>query len=181
MIKGKLVGLRAVEREDLKIMRDWRNNSKFRKNFREYRELNMEMQNKWFDKFVVENDNTLMFIIVRLKDSKPIGVCGLIYINWLIKSADISFYVGEKNAYIDSLGYGDEALNLLMKYAFDQLNMHKLWTELYEFDTKKINFYEKYKFKRDAVLRDNCFEDGRYWNSYIYSLIQDEFFRNNRG
>ena len=108
-------------------------------------------------------------------------VCGLVYINWVIKSADISFYIGEKNVYIDSVDYADEALNLLMKYAFNQLNMHKLWTELYEFDTKKINFYEKYQFKQDAVLRDNCFEDGKYWNSYIYSIIQDEFFRNNRG
>ena len=68
MIKGKLVGLRAVEREDLKIMRDWRNLSEFRKNFREYRELNMEMQIKWFEKYVVEDDNTQMFIIERLKD-----------------------------------------------------------------------------------------------------------------
>ena len=175
MIKGKLVGLRAVEREDLKIMRDWRNLPEFRKNFREYRELNMEMQIKWFEKFVVEDNDTQMFIIERFKDSKSIGVCGLVYIDWVIKSADISFYIGEKNVYIDSLGYADEALILLMKYAFNQLNLHKIWTELYEFDTKKINFYEKYKFKRDAVLRDNCFEDGKYWNAYIYSLIQDEF------
>lgn len=181
MIKGKLVGLRAVEREDLKIMRDWRNLSEFRKNFREYRELNMEMQIKWFEKYVVEDKNTLMFIIERLKDSKTIGVCGLVYINWVIRSADISFYIGERNVYIDSAGCADEALNLLMKYAFNQLNMHKLWTELYEFDTKKIIFFEKYKFKKDAILRDNCFEDGKYWNSYIYSLLHDEFFRNNRG
>jgi len=137
MIKGELVGLRAVEREDLRVMRDWRNLSEFRKNFREYRELNMEMQIKWFEKFVIEDNNTQMFIIERLKDSKSIGVCGLVYINWVIKSTDISFYIGEKKAYIDSLGYADEAFNLLMKYAFDQLNMHKLWTELYEFDTKK--------------------------------------------
>jgi len=177
MIKGKLVGLRAVEREDLKIMRDWRNLSEFRKNFREYRELNMEMQIKWFEKYVVEDDNTQMFIIERLKDSKPMGVCGLVYVNWVIKSADVSFYIGERNVYIDSTGCADEALNLLMKYAFNQLNMHKLWTELYEFDTKKINFYEKHKFKRDAILRDNCFEDGKYWNSYIYSLIQNEFLK----
>ncbi len=180
MIKGTLVDLRAVEREDLKTMRDWRNNFEFRKNFREYRELNMEMQNKWFEKFVVGDNNTLMFIIERLGDSKPIGACGLVYINWLVRSADLSFYIGEGNAYIDSKGYADEALNLLVSYAFGQLNMHKLWTELYEFDSKKIEFYEKHKFKKDAVLRDNCFEDGRYWNSYIYSLIQDEFLKNRK-
>ena len=34
MIKGKKVGLRAVEKQDLPILRDWRNIVEFRKNFR---------------------------------------------------------------------------------------------------------------------------------------------------
>lgn len=174
MIRGKLIGLRAVEREDLKAMKDWRNKPEFRRNFREHRELNAEMQSNWFERFVVEDKNTLMFTIERLEDDKPIGVCGLTYINWLIRSADLSLYIGEENAYIDYRNYADEALNLLVNYSFNQLNLHKLWTELYEFDSKKIKFYEEHKFKRDGVLRDNCFEDGRYWNSYIYSFLQGE-------
>ena len=37
---------------------------------------------------------------------------------------------------------------------------------------KLHNFFtQKFNFKRDAVLRDNCFEDGKYWNSHIISLI----------
>ena len=44
--------------------------------------------------------------------------------------------------------------------------------ELYEFDIKKINFFKnRFNFKQDALLRDNCFEDGKYWNSIIISLI----------
>lgn len=179
MIKGKLIGLRAIEKEDLKTMRDWRNKPEFRKNFREYRELNMEMQHKWFERFVIEDNNTLMFLIERLEDSKPMGVCGLTYINWLIRSADLSLYIGEENAYIDYESYADEALNFLMDYSFNQLNLHKLWTELYEFDSKKIRFFEKHNFKKDGILRDNCFEDGRYWNSYIHSLLQEEANRVN--
>ena len=43
--------------------------------------------------------------------------------------------------------------------------------ELYEFDGQKIDFFmQKFKFVRDGILRDNCFEDGRYWNSLIISL-----------
>lgn len=50
MIKGKLVGLRAVEREDLSLLRDWRNIPEFRKNFREVRELNLANQESWFER-----------------------------------------------------------------------------------------------------------------------------------
>ena len=114
MIKGKLVGLRAVEREDLFLLRDWRNNPEFRKNFREVRELNMVNQEIWFEKSCVNNPNDFMFIIVRLSDNKPIGAAGLLYINWIIRSADFSFYIGENDAYIDSDGYAEDAAKLLI-------------------------------------------------------------------
>ena len=84
MIKGKLVGLRAVEKEDLSLLRDWRNIPEFRKNFREVRELNMANQENWFQKSCVNNPNDFMFIIQRLSDNKPIGAAGLLYINWIV-------------------------------------------------------------------------------------------------
>lgn len=172
MIKGKLVGLRAVEREDLILLRDWRNNPDFRKNFREVRELNMANQEAWYNKTCVNNPNDFMFIIQRLEDNKPIGAAGLLYINWIIRSADFSFYIGENEAYIDNEGYAEDSANVLINYGFQTLNLHKIWMELYEFDRMKIDFFtKKFNFKIDGKLRDNCFEDGKYWHSYIISLL----------
>jgi RimJ/RimL family protein N-acetyltransferase len=176
MIKGKLVGLRAVEKNDLPLLRDWRNIPDFRKNFREVRELNMENQENWFNRIVVSSPNDFMFIIERLEDKKPIGVCGLVYINWIIRFADFSFYIGEGEKYIDDDGYAQEAADLLIDYGFNNLNIHKIWMELYDFDAKKIDFFMgKFKFKKDGLLRDNCFEGGEYHNSHIYSLLESEF------
>ena len=173
MIKGKLVGLRAVEREDLPLLRDWRNMPEFRKNFREVRELNITNQEKWFEKSCINNPNDFMFIIQRLSDNKPIGAAGLLYINWIIRSADFSFYIGENGAYIDNEGYADDAAKLLIDYGFNNLNLHKIWMELYEIDKEKIAFFtKKFDFKIDGKLRDNCFEDGKFWNSFIISLIK---------
>jgi len=174
MIKGKRVGLRAVEREDLVLLRDWRNIQEFRRNFREVRELNMANQEKWFERSCVSNPNDFMFIIERLRDNKPIGAGGLLYINWIIRSADFSFYIGENNAYIDNEGNAEEAASLLINYGFKNLNLHKIWMELYEFDKVKLDFFtEKFRFKTDGKLRDNCFDDGKYYNSFIISLIQE--------
>ena len=175
MIKGKLTGLRAVEREDLQLLRDWRNNPEFRKNFREVRELNMANQEQWFEKSCVNNPNDFMFIIERLSDSKPIGAGGLLYINWIIRSADFSFYIGEDKAYIDDKGYAEDAASLLINYGFKNLNLHKIWMELYEFDTAKLDFFiKKFDFKKDGKLRDNCFEGGRYMDSFIVSLLNTD-------
>lgn len=175
MIKGKKVGLRAVEREDLVLLRDWRNIEEFRRNFREIRELNLLNQSNWFERVSV-NPNDFMFIIVRLEDNMPIGACGLLYTNWIIRSSDFSFYIGHEEAYIDKKGYAEEAADLLIDYGFSNLNLNKIWMELYEFDSSKRSFFkEKFHFQQDGCLRDNCFEDGKYWNSYLISLLKKEY------
>jgi RimJ/RimL family protein N-acetyltransferase len=114
-----------------------------------------------------------MFSIIDLKTGALIGAGGLLYINWIIRSADFSFYIGKDEAYIDKEGYSADAAALLIEYGFNNLNLHKIWMELYEFDHTKIDFFkEKFQFEVDGTLRNNCFEDGRYWNSYIISLIK---------
>ena len=143
MIKGKQIGLRAVEINDLEYLKNWRNNTEFRKNFREVRELNSINQDNWFNK-INSSPNDFMFTIVRLEDNKPIGACGLLYINWIIRSADFSFYIGIEDFYIDNLGLAKESAELLIKYGFNNLNLNKIWMELYEFDSKKLDFFKNY-------------------------------------
>ena len=113
-----------------------------------------------------------MFTIVDLKTNLPVGAAGLLYINWIIRSADFSFYIGDDNKYIGNDGIAKESAKLLIDYGFNNLNLHKIWMELYEFDSQKINFFKNdFDFKQDGLLRDNCFEDGRYFDSLILSLL----------
>jgi len=172
MIKGKKVGLRAVEKEDLPFLRDWRNIPEFRKHFREVRELSLIDQEAWFESLQKTKHINYMFTIIDLKTNSPIGAAGLLYINWINRAGDFSFYIGKDAAYIDNDGIAKEAAQLLIDYGFNNLNLHKIWMELYEFDNLKIDFFtRKFNFKQDALLRDNCFEDGKYWNSLIISKI----------
>ena len=176
MIKGKVVGLRAVESSDLNLLRDWRNLPDFRGNFREVRELSLADQESWFESLNKTKHVNFMFTIVRLEDNKPIGAAGLLYINWINRSADFSFYIGENGTYIDDKGYADEAASLLIEYGFNNLNLNKVWMELYEFDRQKLTFFKnKFDFKQDGILRENCFEDGKYWNSEIISLLRRDY------
>ncbi|MCD9609819.1 GNAT family N-acetyltransferase [Tenacibaculum maritimum] len=172
MITGKNIGLRAVEKEDLPYLRDWRNIPNFRKHFREVRELSLTDQEAWFESLQKTKHINYMFTIVDLKTNRPIGAGGILYVNWIIRSGDFSFYIGEDEMYIGNDGKAKEAAELLIDYGFKNLNLHKIWMELYEFDTQKIDFFKNYfDFKQDGLLRDNCFENGRYWNSLIISLI----------
>lgn len=175
MLKGLVVGLVAIEREDLKQLMVWRNKQEFRKYFREYRELNITMQEQWFEKKVLNDPTTIMFSIRRLSDDVLLGCCGFVYVNWVHRHADLSLYIGWKDAYIDKEGYAEEACKLLLKYGYDELVLNKVWTEIYSFDKKKKDLYNKFGFHQDGLLRQNYFYDGQWWDSLILSLLSSEF------
>jgi len=175
MLKGELVGLVAVEKEDLKQLRDWRNNTEFRKYFREYRELSMRDQEIWFEEKVIKDPNTIMFSIRRLTDYELLGCCGFVYINWVHRHADLSLYIGWNDEYIDDKGYAKESCKLLLDYGFKELCLNKIWTEIYEFDEKKKALYDKFGFKQDGLLRQNYWYNGKWWDSRILSLLSIEY------
>ena len=174
MIKGKKIGLRAIEQSDLGQLRDWRNIPELRGNFREYRELSLSDQQRWFER--LQNDSrNLMFLIELLGQDKPLGVCGLTNLDWRIRSAELSLYIGEQAVYIDDQ-YAPDAVLVLLDYAFSKLNLNKVWAEVYAFDTLKARLLEKdFAFQRDGVLRANCFAQGRYHDAFILSLLANEW------
>jgi len=172
---GKHVSLSAVEKEDLQQLLNWRNNPDFRKHFREYRELNLNQQDKWFEEKVVKDNTTLMFSIKRNEDNELLGCCGFVYINWVHRHADLSLYIGYENAYIDDEGYAEESCWLLLEYGFNELYLNKIWTEIYEFDNKKKELYDKFGFQQDGLLRQNYWYDGKWWDSRMLSLLNSDY------
>lgn len=175
MIRGEKIGLRAVERRDLPKLMEWRNREDFRCYFREYREIGQENQAAWFEKTVVGDKNTIMFSIVDLDSDELLGCCGLCYINWVQRFADLSLYIGRNGAYIDDEGYAGESCKLLFDYAFGELGLHKVWTEIYEFDDFKNELYLSLGFEQDGLLRENYFHKGRWYDSRVLSLLASDW------
>ena len=175
MLKGDIVSLHAVEKSDISQLKDWRNNSDFRKYFREYKELSDEDQENWHENEVINNPETIMFSIRRNKDDILLGCCGFVYYRHIHKHADLSLYIGWNDEYIDKEGYAKESCELLMAYGFNELCLNKIWTEIYEFDDKKRELYLSLGFQQDGLLRQNYWHDGKWWNSRILSILFSEF------
>lgn len=178
MLKGKMVGLRAVERDDLGKLLGWRNQPNFRKFFREYRELNEENQNQWFESRVIADEHTRMFSIVLLDTGELIGACGLCYIDWVNRCADFSIYIGKDSLYIDS-EYAIDAAKLMMAYGFDELNLHRLWTEIYEIDDRKKIIFKELGFEHEATHISTHWTEGRWVNSLYYRYLDSDYLNFN--
>jgi RimJ/RimL family protein N-acetyltransferase len=173
VLKGKYVGLRVIEKDDLPVLLEWRNKPEYRRYFREYRELNSAFQDAWYEKTVLNDPSIMMFAIIDLHNNRLIGACGLSYINWINRNADFSIYIGADNLYIDEKYAPDSAL-ILIRYSFDELNLHRLWAEIYDFDKPKIKLFEQLGFKLDGCHRETHWTEGKWCNSLYYSLLQNE-------
>lgn len=193
MIRGKRVGLKSVERESLDTLRSWRNDPTLRRHFREHREISRDMQNAWYEKLVLGNPNQVDFEIHDMADppkgppseshdllpvasglSTLIGHCGLYYVNWIARHAELSIYIGSRHH--RGRGYGKEALTLLMDYAFDVMNLNRVWCEVFDHNDA-IHVYKKIGFVPEGVRRAHHYDEGRYIDCHILGLMRDEWIK----
>jgi len=168
---GEVTFLRAVERSDLAQLLEWRNNSELRMYFREHRLLSTDQQTKWFEEVVMKDDRVRMFSICNM-DKELLGACGLCYIDWVNRSADFSIYIGYNHMYIDDI-LAIDASRLLIKYGFGELNLHRLWAEIYDFDAQKIAMFEQLEFKLEGRHRETHWMEEQWCDSLFYSLLDN--------
>ena len=168
MLKGKIISLRKVKQEDLKFFRDWRNTPAIWQNNTQFILLNLKQQDSWFNRINSINTKEKMFTIINEKQ-KPIGICGFVQIDNNHKNAKIAIIIGKTR--LHSKGIGTESLNLLLKYGFNKLKIHRIDAEVIEYNEKSINFFQKLGFEPDAVMRDYIFRNGKWWNLFIFSKM----------
>lgn len=177
MIKGNKTYLRAIEEGDLRTLLEWRNKPHFRKFFREYRELSWDQQQSWYKNIVLKDERVRMFSIVRTSDDELLGACGLCYIDQVNRNADFSIYIGKDDLYIDDV-YAIDAAKILLAYGFDELNLHRVWAEIYSIDEPKINFFDKLRFTSEGLHRETHWTDGKWVDSIFYGMLHDDYREN---
>jgi len=173
MITGKLVTLSKPKREDMQILLDWRNNPENRKYFREYKESNLEDQLIWYEKSVMNDPSWHHFVVKPIDNQdKIIGVVLLNHIHPIYRTGEFGITLGDE-AYRGK-GYGKDMLLTLIKYGFDQLNLNRIWCEVYS-NNDSIHMYRKIGFKDEGVLRQHVYKDGQYLDSYMLGMLKSEY------
>ena len=59
-------------------------------------------------------------------------------------------------------------------YGFEELGLHRLWAEIYDFDESKKRFFEMLNFKLDGCHRQTHWAEGGWRDSLIYGLLKDD-------
>ena len=169
LIDGKFVHLRALEEIDLSKLKELRNMSNVRKHTREYKLLSMINQKEWFKSLFLENPPKNIMFTVLNKSKLSVGICGLTYIDWKNRNAEISIILDEAKKNL--LKESREVIKIITDYGFDELGLHRIWAEIFEIAPERIKLFEKMNFKKEGKLRDNLWRNGKWYNSFIYSKL----------
>lgn len=73
------------------------------------------------------------------------------------------------------LGYGREALTLLLNWIFGERNYHRAFLDCKEYNSVALRLYENLGFKREGVMRDVILTNGVYENLVLLGMLDREF------
>lgn len=169
---GNRVQLRPFEKSDLALIVRWNNDPEIRNLTGEVFPSTLHSTEAWYDR-IQDDPSRVWFVIEERETGHPIGECGLLRMFPAWRNTDLTIILGEKSSH--GKGYGTEAINLLMNYAFGMLSMHRISIGVVGFNQQALAFYEKVGFRREGVQRDGYFYDHRFSDFIMMSILEDEF------
>jgi len=102
-----------------------------------------------------------------------IGLIELDGILWSNRVAWLSIGIGE--AAYRGQGYGHEAVALMLRFGFHELNLHRVQLTVFSTNTRAIRLYERLGFTREGVMREALHRDGQHFDMLVYGLLAHEW------
>lgn len=171
MIQGKRVVLRPVEERDLPHLARWRNDPENRRFFFSPFLINPGGQKQWYENLLKDRNRIILMIDTR--EGQTVGMLGLDKIDWRNQEAESGIYLLDPAE--RGKGYAEEAGLLMIDYAFRELNLHRLYAVIYEFNRGVIAMAELFGFQREGVLRQSAFSAGKFHDKVILGLLREEW------
>lgn len=130
---------------------------------------------EWEDKSLEEEDhgNSFFFGIRTRAEDTLIGFVALWGIRWQDGEAFVAIGIGEP-AYRGQ-GYGTQAMQLLLNFAFSELNLRRVSLIVFEYNERAIRSYRKSGYVHEGVIRGAMRRDGRRWDWHLMGVLKHEF------
>lgn len=175
-MEGKLIKLRPIERSDLDSIMSWVGDEEVT-NF-----LGGEMllgplsriaEEKFIERASESSVNSRLFVIETLADRRYLGSTDLHNINWVNRTAEVGIVIGDKSCW--GKGYGSDAMRVLLRYAFDKINLNRVSLKVFAYNPRAIASYERCGFRREGLLRQDKFLGGNYHDTIVMGILAHEF------
>ena len=118
------------------------------------------------------NEHEIQLALVEKSSDKYIGIVGLHTVNWIARHGEFRILIGEKELW--GKGYGTEACQLMVAYAFEALNFNRVWLGVNAANQRAVKSYQAGGFKTEGELRHEVYRNGVYYNVVRMSILRNE-------
>lgn len=157
----------VTNKRHVEWMRIQRNRPELMKYFRQSRPITKKEQGRWWKN--LNRKNARLFII---EDGRHwCGYVGLNPIDWRHNHAEFGIFIvpefQKKNA-------GKRALTKLLHYAFTELGLHKVYSDVIDYKDSRLKFFIGLGFKAEGINRSHYFKGGIWRDSVQIGMLKNE-------
>lgn len=175
ILKNGQILLRAIEEEDASVLCELINDPEIEHAVVGWSyPVSLAQQKKWIAA-LDNNCGTVRYAIDA--GNGIIGVAMLTSLDFKNRTANMNIKLTKES---QGHGYAIQAMELLIAYCFEELNLFCLTANVLESNKASQKLWEKLGFRRDGVLRSRVFKANVYHDLFAYSLLKDEYYAGNR-
>lgn len=177
MYNGKLVKLRSYKEADIERAIEFINDEEVKKLLDSNIPFPMTkwQEEEWIKSRKVGADFTYDFAIEDLETGKYIGGCSINECDVKNRNCTIGIMIGDKEYW--GRGYGSDALKVLIKFIFEEVNMNKIKLGVFSFNSRAIACYKKVGFKEEGILKNELYRSGKYYDIIQMAIFKDEWIK----
>ncbi|WP_019422603.1 GNAT family N-acetyltransferase [Paenibacillus profundus] len=174
MFATNRIKLRKMTEQDIAVYHKWRNTIGVMESTSPALDIySMEETGSFVQHVILGSTHSKTYFIMDSASDQPIGITSLISIDFKNRNAELIIDIGEPDYW--GKGYGQEALGLLLRYAFMELNLHRISLRVFDFNTRALKLYEKLGFQQEGMSREALFRNGAWHHIIHMGLLQSEY------
>lgn len=167
-ITGNKVVLRAMEEQDKEMLLDLIKDPEISKVTGGYsRPMSYEHQIRWFRSGSDTVNGVHSIIADRREPRVSLGIISLSNVDPIAGTARIFIKLRKADR---QKGYGEDAVTALVSYAFRELKLNHIYSNILEYNQASRRLFEKCGFKQEAVRETRGFQNGHSRNVYLYGI-----------
>jgi len=146
----------------------WRNSNLVKQNLFGSDDVTPEIHLNWLSEYVMKG-KCCQFIIHA--EGTPVGTVFLKNIDYDNSKAEFGIFIGESTAH--GKGYGTIAAKLITDFAFQELELNKIYLSVFNDNKGAIRSYEKVGFREEGILRQDYCKDGHFMDVLQMAMFRD--------
>lgn len=171
MIRGEKVVLRALEATDTERCHAWITDPEVTQFLHMRYPVSLLAEGKWVQQ---ERDPLReLELAVETTAGVHIGNCALRGAGSVDRAAELGIVIGDKAHW--GQGYGADTVLTLCGFGFNEMNLHRIFLHVYQFNPRAIACYVKCGFQHEGRLREAFFRKGAYHDILVMGILEDEF------